>query len=490
MLARFGSQAFLLWMFLSLLCLRDGTPKFVCYERLAIVEVARMLIRRRMIDLVALNIRKEKKYVPDSGKGVDTMATNQEGLTSQRSVQTNPWRTDMKLLFIAAMIVFLITVAIGLVNGQHLVTLSQDVLLTHVHAGTIGWITLSVFALTLFLFGDGEVSQGTKSYIRWSSIIAAISVPLYILAFLSGIPLARAILGVPVLLVMAAFLVWIIARSSKIHLGVAQLAVLGSLVTLVIAGTLGVLMQVQFASARAFLPGGDVAAHAATMVSGYLVLIGMALSEWRLMPPSGRVSRAGIIQVTLLFLAGLAMFVGQLFDLQPFLMLNLLLSVIGVIIYIVRFAPRIVRLNWLGHNSERFFAISAIFVVINIALTVYLIAAIIAGAIPGNPPPSGLLHALDHAIFVGVMTNAIFGLLHDTTQERRALWPWAEDVLFWGMNIGLVGFLVGLLSGVQILQSIFTPIMGLSILVGLLMIGLRMRKSPQAEPIEAQASAD
>jgi len=51
--------------------------------------------------------------------------------------------------------------------------------------------------------------------------------------------------------------------------------------------------------------------------------------------------------------------------------------------------------------------------------------------IPGNPPPPWLIIPLDHSIFIGVMTNAIFGLINDATQERRSLWPWAEDVLFW-----------------------------------------------------------
>jgi len=33
------------------------------------------------------------------------------------------------------------------------------------------------------------------------------------------------------------------------------------------------------------------------------------------------------------------------------------------------------------------------------------------------------------------------------------------------MNIGLTGFLVALLSGITVLERIFTPIMGLSILL-------------------------
>jgi len=385
------------------------------------------------------------------------------------------------------MIVFLITVAIGLLNGQRIVQLSSDVLLTHVHAGTIGWITLSVFAISIWVFGIGA-SQGSHQYIRWSSIIAAISVPLYVLAFLSGNFIARAVFGVPVLLVMIAFLGWVVARTGKIQFGVAQLAILASLLTLVLGGLLGVLLQFQFASASAFLPAGAFGAHPATMVAGYLVLMGMALSELSLMPDTGKVSRLGIAQVILLFLAGLAIGIGILLNLTPLYGLNTLLALIGVLIFIIRFAPKIIRVNWLGHNSSRFFAISAVFVVVNIALTVYLTASLISGAFPADAIPSGLLIALDHSIFIGVMTNAIFGLINDATQERRTFWPWAEDVLFWGMNIGVTGFIIAQLSGVLVLERIFTPIMGLSILLGLLTYGLRMRTPPQAVEVKARVS--
>jgi len=109
-----------------------------------------------------------------------------------------------------------------------------------VHAGTLGWITLSVFAISIWVFGEGA-PQGTNQYIRWSSMLAAISVPLYVLAFLSGNYIARAVFGVPVLLVMIAFLGWIAARAGKICVGVAHLAILASLLTLVLGGLLGVL---------------------------------------------------------------------------------------------------------------------------------------------------------------------------------------------------------------------------------------------------------
>src|SRR5215472_12008760 len=96
------------------------------------------------------------------------------------SLQANPLRTDIRLLFQSAMAVFVVTVAIGLLNGQHITVLSNDVLLTHVHSGTLGWITLSVFALGLWLFSEGKAPAEKSPYLRTMSILGAIAVPLYV----------------------------------------------------------------------------------------------------------------------------------------------------------------------------------------------------------------------------------------------------------------------------------------------------------------------
>jgi hypothetical protein len=124
--------------------------------------------------------------------------------------------------------------------------------------------------------------------------------------------------------------------------------------------------------------------------------------------------------------------------------------------------------------------------VADIALTAYLVVALITGVFPNGELPSNLLVALDHTMFVGVMTNAIFGMIQEATRERRALWPWADDVLFWGMNIGVIGFVVSLLANMSLLEPVFTPLMGLSILVALVASALRMRAPGATAEIKAE----
>jgi hypothetical protein len=62
----------------------------------------------------------------------------------------------------------------------------------------------------------------------------------------------------------------------------------------------------------------------------------------------------------------------------------------------------------------------------------------------------------------------------------RRVWPWAEDVLFWGVNVGLIGFIVGLLTESSPLKRTFSPILGLSIQLGMLALALRLRSGGTA----------
>jgi len=416
------------------------------------------------------------------------LASKQDVSTTQQpwDLQASPFRADIRILFQSALVVFVVTVFIGILNGivtgLNILKLSQDVLLTHVHAGTLGWITLSVFALGLWIFGEGKASTERNTYVRTLSILGAVSIPVYVLAFLSGNPIARAIFGFPVLIAFIGLFGWLVARSRQVRLGVPHLAVLGATFTLIIGGTIGVLLQIQFATNGNFLPNGAFAAHPATMVVGYLILIGMALSEWRLVPNTGRLPRAGLIQIILPFIAGFILTFALLANIIPLLGLNALLEIIAVVIYIVRFAPRFARISWLERSSARFFVLSGIFLVVNVALLTYFLVITITGA----SGPAGLLIAVDHSMFIGVMSNALFGLIQDASQEQRSFWPWADDVLFWGMNIGLTGFLVALLSGVKILESIFPPIMGLSILLGILTYFLRLTRLSKPGAVEVQ----
>jgi hypothetical protein len=92
------------------------------------------------------------------------------------------------------------------------------------------------------------------------------------------------------------------------------------------------------------------------------------------------------------------------------------------------------------------------------------------------------LLALDHSTFVGILTNAILGLLLVATAARRTTWAWADNIVFWGMNIGLAGFVIGLAAEAVAIKRVSTPIMGSAILLGLLTAAVRFREARVMEP--------
>ena len=78
----------------------------------------------------------------------------------------HPLRREVLWLLQLAMVVFVWTVGIGILNGTDVVDFSQKVILSHVHAGTLGWITTCVFAATLWLFGERDRSIPVDRSIR------------------------------------------------------------------------------------------------------------------------------------------------------------------------------------------------------------------------------------------------------------------------------------------------------------------------------------
>src|SRR3990172_4416262 len=68
--------------------------------------------------------------------------------------------TTTTALFLAAIGTYVVTVAIGILNGLDLVEFDHNTLMTHVHAGTLGWITLSVFAVCGWMFGAAAARRG------------------------------------------------------------------------------------------------------------------------------------------------------------------------------------------------------------------------------------------------------------------------------------------------------------------------------------------
>jgi hypothetical protein len=371
------------------------------------------------------------------------------------------------------MAIFVVTVVMGILNGTDLVDLPHGALLAHVHSGTLGWITLSIFAAAAWIFGTSDMPR----VLRDGSIVAVV---LYVTAFWADVAEIRPIAGTLMLAAIVWFAVWVFRARVGRPLTTPRLSILLASVNLVIGGLLGVILGL--AHAGLFDLSSEIAgAHPAMMVVGYLILAGVGMDE-ELVGGDGTEGRTrlGTWQAFSFFIAGIALVLGILLDLQPLLGLNLLGEVLGVAIVLIRLRRRLMAAGWSSPGPARHGAVSIFWLVPVVGLIVYLIGNYIEDF---DQVPVRLLLALDHATFVGILTNAILGLLLVATAPRRSIWAWADQLVFWGVNLGLIGFVIGLIADAPEIKRISTPVMGLAILLGLLTAAMRLRGSDQESAV-------
>jgi len=95
------------------------------------------------------------------------------------------------------LVIFTLTALLGLANATQLFgALDRNTLLTHLHSGTLGWITMGVIGLSIWIFG------GSGTTLARNVMVSAVATAAYVLAFWSGNFQARALFGTIELLVV------------------------------------------------------------------------------------------------------------------------------------------------------------------------------------------------------------------------------------------------------------------------------------------------
>ena len=395
-------------------------------------------------------------------------------------------REGARSAFQYGLLVFTLTALLGLANATQIFgALDRATLLTHLHSGTLGWITMGVIGLAIWMFGG----TGMNTAVR----ISALSTAAYVLAFWSANLVARATFGVTELLVVLFWWWWVVARARAEGFGrldIPKLCMVFGLTTLAVGSILGVTVQVLLATGRVLPTGTDlVGAHASAQTGGYLVLVAAGVIEWQLRGAGARTG-AGIAQVALLFAGGLILsfsllFAGQLgVQLQQALPgIATLLTLAGSVLVAVRLGRSALGVSWTT-GAKRFVAVAIPFLIAAVIFQFLLVQQFIAAQGDFTLISIGLLHSLDHAYFVGLMTNMLFGSILLFLGEGRRSLAWADNVIFFGLNVGAVAFITALLTvGSGEGRAAFAhpvaftaPIMGLSALLGVATLLMRLRE--------------
>jgi hypothetical protein len=377
-------------------------------------------------------------------------------MSAERGVPS--WVATARDLYLVAMAVFVLNIVIGILNGADAVEFDRNQILTHVHAGTVGWLTLTIVASSFLLFRAAD---------RRLMLGLAVLVPIYVVAFYTGSYVLRAIGGVALLIAVGWLLVWVWQQYLGGERTLPRLAVVLGLTSFAYGAVFGVLLQVAFAMNITILPGDAIGAHAAAMTFGYLVLVAMGLIEWRLLGTRD-LPRLGLLQVGSLFLGGLIISVSLLAGAeQAGGGIYLLTQLIAVVVFVIRVWPRALRVSWVGAEPIRHVAAAAVWVVAALILFMYIVFTFISKPDDPNALPVNVLIASDHSVYIGVITNVMLSLLVGLLLRADVRRSWIGQLIFWGVNLGLVVFVIGLILDTAVIKRIGAPVMGVTLLFAL-----------------------
>src|SRR5215208_6548735 len=392
-------------------------------------------------------------------------------MSSERAAPS--WVMTARDLYLVAMGVFVVNIVIGILNGADVVEFDRNQILTHVHAGTVGWLTLTIVASTFLLFRAAH---------RRLMLVLAVLVPIYVFAFYTGNFVLRAVGGTALMIAIGWLLAWLWRQFLAGERTLPRLAVTLGVTSFGYGALVGVLIQVSLASGRVLLPGDAIGAHASAMTFGYLVLVAMGLIEWRILG-TRNLPKSGVIQVGALFLGGLTISVSLLAGAaQAGGGIYLLTQLVAVVLFVVRVWPKSLRVAWLVADPIRHVAAATIWVVGAPVLFMYLVFSFITAADPGNPSalPVNVLIASDHAVYIGVITNLVLSLISVLVLEVAERRSWIGHVIFWGVNVGLIVFVIGLVVDTAAIKRIGAPVMGVTLYVALAILAFRAISAPLA----------
>src|SRR5690606_22350266 len=153
----------------------------------------------------------------------------------------NSLASSARMLFRAALLIFVVTIVIGILNGLDIWDPPHNLLMTHVHAGTLGWITLAVIGSAMLIFDDGDEESGATSG-RSLAVASIVATTVYVAAFATTTGVLRPVAGGVMLAAIVWVLLWVWGRYYRSARSTAQIGLLLSLISLTVGAVLGVML--------------------------------------------------------------------------------------------------------------------------------------------------------------------------------------------------------------------------------------------------------
>lgn len=352
---------------------------------------------------------------------------------------------SVRWLYMGSGVLFLANISLGVVNVFSPETIARGQILAHFHAGTIGWVTLSVIATMIWVFTDQrEVSEQYARFVLSLMVVGILAVAGYVasfgLAFNGDGPFwLLPLFGIPSWLVILSSMIfaWTQLRHQAVVTTV-HLLLFGALLVASLGATMGVLQGLSYSlpSYPGPAAGDGLGAHAAPM-DMYLALAFAGIVELLVRPDDARRwTKPGLTQVVLGaaggFGASLALFTGVMELVGP----AFLAFLVGFGFYMVRTGWRTFRVNPFAKGTAPATFWGGLAYPIYILGFVYLVFKYF---IPEEDVPHALFIAFIHVTFIGAATNLLLAT-QSTYAGGAALTRGAEAGAYWMLNLGMLAF--------------------------------------------------
>ncbi len=404
---------------------------------------------------------------------------------------------QVRIIFMGSAVLFLINIYFGFDNAFTTGILPRAQALIHLHAGSIGWITLSLIGLAIWIFtGEREVSESYVSRVRALTYAAIGIFGAYIVSF--GVAYSRGgsfFVLLPIFGTGAMLMIWVAAAYALYELRrqpvttTMHLLVAGGLLVAAVGATLGLLLGLEHAIGR-FLPISPnvdrVGVHAG-MMDTYIILVAAGIIEGLIASgPAKRWTRGGLLQTMFLTVAALLVpfgfLLGLVEELVPFF--GLLLAA-GLVTFLIRTGRRALAYNPRQGGIRAWTWFGSLWVVMFVVLFIF---AAVSFAEDITAAPFWFYVVFSHTAFVGMMTNLLLGVYALRTANTKHVVAWGEPVSRWLINLGLLTFFALKIAADIRLGAI---VMGIGVLLGVGTMLLRLRADRPGVPAAARtASAD
>jgi hypothetical protein len=353
---------------------------------------------------------------------------------------------------------------------------SGPALRAHVHAGSLGWITLAVLAVALrMVVGDGSPAGSSRLAGRLAVVTVA-AIVAFVAADAAGSADGEAWTGTVALAAIVAFLAWLAmaGRRARVAWTVPRLSMAVSLVVLVAGSVFGALSAGNAASGHVTAAASLASSHSAILIVPFVILAATSVLEWSALPSSGSPpTTAGLVQVGALALAAVAVTAGVAGGDLVLVEANIPLVFGGIAIFLVRVGPVVLSAGW-ARSSRIWLVTGTVAVAVDVGLFAHVVFEIGTHRyVSINMVPQWLLFSVDHVTFVAVGTAALFGAVAAMSgQERR--WLMADVPAAAGLVLGLATTAAGIGSGSTALERVAATVLGVAVLAGVVVAGMRV----------------